>query len=86
MSANGLACTNAGQSSLVNMTRLGIPASYIAETTHSGGASGTTVMPMPISQGFVISAAIEGRTIVIKFVQQQERESTSCFCDNEIIS
>jgi beta-glucosidase len=32
-------------------TRLGIPASIIAETTHSGGASGTTVFPMPCSQG-----------------------------------
>jgi hypothetical protein len=32
-------------------TRLGIPASIIAETTHSGGASGTTVFPMPCLQG-----------------------------------
>lgn len=31
--------------------RLGIPASYYAETTHSGGAPGTTVFPMPCSQG-----------------------------------
>ena len=32
-------------------TRLGIPASMIAETTHSGGTSGTTVFPMPCNQG-----------------------------------
>ena len=32
-------------------TRLGIPASIIAETTHSGGAAGTTVFPMPCNQG-----------------------------------
>ena len=28
-------------------TRLGIPASILGETTHSGGSSGTTVFPMP---------------------------------------
>lgn len=41
VAANGLACTNAGQQALMESNRLGIPASYIAETTHSGGAPGS---------------------------------------------
>ena len=33
--------------SAFNATRLGIPPFVYAETTHSGGAQGTTVFPMP---------------------------------------
>ena len=36
---------------LRNTTRLGIPPSVFGETTHSGGAVGTSVFPMPCSQG-----------------------------------
>ena len=43
-------CTNAGQVAVMKANRLGIPVSYYAETTHSGGAPGTTVFPMPCSQ------------------------------------
>ena len=32
-------------------TRLGIPASIFAETTHSGGFIGSTVFPMPVTVG-----------------------------------
>eukprot|EP00966_Prymnesium_polylepis_P197166 4569245-Prymnesium_polylepis.1 len=43
--------TNGFQAALRASTRLGVPASVHGETTHSGGAAGTTVFPMPCSQG-----------------------------------
>eukprot|EP01060_Flectonema_neradi_P000152 TRINITY_DN1010_c0_g1_i1.p1 TRINITY_DN1010_c0_g1~~TRINITY_DN1010_c0_g1_i1.p1 ORF type:complete len:823 (+),score=148.97 TRINITY_DN1010_c0_g1_i1:44-2470(+) len=43
--------TNSFQQYLVNNTRLGIPVSFFSETTHSGGVQGTTIFPMPVSQG-----------------------------------
>lgn len=50
VSAVDINCTNAGQVAVMKANRLGIPVSYYAETTHSGGAPGTTVFPMPCSQ------------------------------------
>jgi beta-glucosidase len=35
----------------MNGTRLGIPASFYGETTHSGGVAYTTVFAMPCGQG-----------------------------------
>lgn len=51
LQTTSIECTNSLQAVLKNKTRLGIPASFFAETTHSGGAPGTTVFPMPCSQG-----------------------------------
>ena len=42
---------NALQDALRTRTRLGIPASLYAETTHSGGFVGSTVFPMPVTSG-----------------------------------
>ena len=39
------------QAALKSKTRLGIPVSVFAETTHSGGFVGSTVFPMPITTG-----------------------------------
>lgn len=47
----GARVTNALRITLAEKTRLGIPPSVYGETTHSGGAPGTTVFPMPCSQG-----------------------------------
>ena len=47
----GASFTNALNSRMNSSTRLGIPVSILGETTHSGGAPGTTVFPMPCSQG-----------------------------------
>ena len=43
--------TNALRAAVLNGTRLGIPPSVYGESTHSGGSGGTTVFPMPCSQG-----------------------------------
>ena len=51
VAARGANTTNALRAALVNGTRLGIPPSVFGETTHSGGSLGTTVFPMPCSQG-----------------------------------
>jgi beta-glucosidase len=45
-----LAAVNQLQAAL-QKTRLGIPASIFAETTHSGGFIGSTVFPMPVTTG-----------------------------------
>jgi beta-glucosidase len=53
-SSNATSCiadVNALQTALKTRTRLGIPASIFAETTHSGGFVGSTVFPMPITTG-----------------------------------
>ena len=47
----GASYTNALNAMLNESTRLGIPVSVLGETTHSGGAPGTTVFPMPCLQG-----------------------------------
>lgn len=51
LATHSINCSNSLQRILTGKTRLGIPASFFAETTHSGGAPGTTVFPMPVSQG-----------------------------------
>jgi hypothetical protein len=48
---DGPAVRNAVQKKVMETTRLKIPASFYGETTHCGGARGTTVFPMPCSQG-----------------------------------
>ena len=50
LGATDIACSNQAQQELKNKTRLGIPVSFLAETTHSGGAPGTTVFPMSVLQ------------------------------------
>ena len=50
-SPGGANFTNTLQAALRASTRLGVPASVHGETTHSGGGTGTTVFPMPCSQG-----------------------------------
>ena len=47
----GASFTNELNRRLNESTRLGIPVAILGETTHSGGAPGTTVFPMPCSQG-----------------------------------
>lgn len=47
----GVEAISALRRALISGTRLGIPPSAYGETTHSGGAGGTTVFPMPCSQG-----------------------------------
>ena len=42
---------NALQAILKNSTRLGIPVSVFAETTHTGGSPNSTVFPMPVTLG-----------------------------------
>ena len=46
-----IAEVNAMQAALKGKTRLGIPVSVFAETTHSGGFVGSTVFPMPVTTG-----------------------------------
>jgi hypothetical protein len=48
---DGPGVRNAMQRKVMETTRLKIPASFYGETTHCGGARGTTVFPMPCSQG-----------------------------------
>eukprot|EP01044_Picomonas_judraskeda_P019260 COSAG03_NODE_4022_length_1718_cov_1.779494_2_plen_250_part_00 len=48
---DGPAVRNEIQRRVMQSTRLKIPASFYGETTHCGGARGTTVFPMPCSQG-----------------------------------
>lgn len=50
-SAESVAAINALQQALKTNTRLGIPVSMFAETTHSGGVIGSTVFPMPVTSG-----------------------------------
>ena len=50
-SATSVSDTSTLRTELLESTRLGIPPSVYGETTHSGGALGTTVFPMPCSQG-----------------------------------
>ena len=45
------ACQNAIQALFLNSSRLGIPASFIGETLHSGGCSGGTIFPVPVLLG-----------------------------------
>jgi hypothetical protein len=54
----GASFTNELNRRLNATTRLGIPASILGETTHSGGAPGTTVFPMPCSQGASWNASL----------------------------
>ena len=49
--STGVATVKALRQALGASTRLGIPPSVYGETTHSGSAGGTTVFPMPCSQG-----------------------------------
>jgi beta-glucosidase len=49
--SEGIRVAKALRHALSNSTRLGIPPSIFGETTHSGGALGTTVFPMPCAQG-----------------------------------
>ena len=46
-----ITAVNEIQAALKTKTRLGIPVSVFAETTHSGGFVGSTVFPMPITTG-----------------------------------
>ena len=48
---DGPAVRNEIQRRVMNNTRLKIPASFYGETTHCGGARGTTVFPMPCLRG-----------------------------------
>jgi beta-glucosidase len=54
----GASFTNELNRMLNESTRLGIPVSILGETTHSGGAPGTTVFPMPCSQGASWNASL----------------------------
>ena len=47
----GVNITNTMNAAMIRLTRLGVPISVHGETTHSGGALGTTVFPMPVLQG-----------------------------------
>jgi beta-glucosidase len=57
---DGPAVRNAVQQKVMTATRLKIPASFYGETTHCGGARGTTVFPMPCSQGASWNATLVG--------------------------
>ena len=50
--------TNTLQACLANTTRLGIPASIYAETTHSGGTVGSTIFPSPVGLGATWNATL----------------------------
>eukprot|EP01052_Picozoa_sp_SAG31_P031713 SAG31_NODE_3391_length_4326_cov_6.489236_2_plen_302_part_00 len=57
---DGPAVRNAVQRKVLETTRLKIPASFYGETTHCGGARGTTVFPMPCSQGSTWNTSLVG--------------------------
>ncbi len=57
---DGPAVRNAIQRKVMETTRLKIPASFYGETTHCGGARGTTVFPMPCSQGATWNTTLVG--------------------------
>ena len=57
---DGPAVRNAIQREVMATTRLKIPASFYGETTHCGGARGTTVFPMPCSQGATWNTTLIG--------------------------
>ena len=57
---DGPAVRNEIQRRVMQSTRLKIPASFYGETTHCGGARGTTVFPMPCLQGSTWNATLVG--------------------------
>lgn len=57
---DGPAVRNEIQRKVMQSTRLKIPASFYGETTHCGGARGTTVFPMPCSQGSTWNKSLVG--------------------------
>lgn len=64
---------------LKRSTRLGIPPSVYGETTHSGGAAGTTVFPMPCSQGSSFNT-----TLVEEISRLNALQCRACGCDHAL--